>query len=225
MKLSIVIGTLNRLKYLQKCIESVHNSCAGIDHEVIVVDGGSVDGTQSWALGQRILFIEQGAAYGAVYAFNTGFYAAEGEHVAALNDDCIVEGDTLRVACDYLDAHPGCGQVAIPWKDLGDISPPAVQHVILGKQSWNVIYANFGVTRRWLGDKVKWWGEAPEMIHYGGDCELSFQILMAGYSVDELPGGSILHYRARDATRRVCYNNMAFNKKWREVDVGKLMPV
>jgi len=225
MKLSIVIGTLNRFKYLQKCIDSVRQSCAGIESEVIVVDGGSIDGTQQWAHGQRIIFIEQGAAYGAVWAFNAGFYAAEGEYVAALNDDCTVVGDTLRLACDYLDSHATCGQVAIPWKDVGDISEPTVQHVTLGKQAMDVIYANFGVARRWLGDEVGWWGEPPYLVHYGGDCELSFQIIMRGYTVDELVGGQIAHLRVRDSTRRVCYNNQAFNQKWRMVDVKQFMSI
>ena len=95
MKLSIVIGTLNRLRHLIKCIESVRQSCGNMDYEIIVVDGGSIDGTPQWASKQRLIFIEQGAAYGAVYAFNAGFAAAEGEYVAALNDDCIVVGPTL----------------------------------------------------------------------------------------------------------------------------------
>lgn len=221
MKLSIVIGTLNRLRYLQKCIASVRESCDGIEHEIIVVDGNSRDGTQEWARGQRIVFVEQGAAYGAVYAFNAGFYAAEGEYVAALNDDCIVVGDTLRLACDYLDKHADVGQLAIPWHDIGD-TDIQVQYVTIGRQQLKVIYANFGVTRRWLGDKVGWWGNWQ---HYSGDCELSFNILMEGYQVVALSGGQIDHFRAQDSTRQVCYYNKAFMDKWMKLDVSKLMPV
>ncbi len=220
MKLSIVIGTLNRLKHLQKCIESARQSCTGIEHEVIVVDGGSIDGTQSWARNQRIVFIEQGAAYGAVWAFNAGFHAAEGEYVAALNDDCIVVGPTLRLACDYLDTHADVGQLAIPWHDIGD-KDIQVQHVTLGLQNLKVIYANFGVTRRWLGDKVGWWGEWE---HYSGDCELSFQIIVAGYKVAELLGGQIDHLRVKDSTRRVCYHNQKFLDKWMRLDVSNIVP-
>jgi len=214
--LSVVIATLNRLPYLKRCIES----CQGAD-EIIVVDGGSKDGTLEWLRGQRIILIEQGAAYGACYAFNAGFGAAECDYVAALNDDCVVIGDTLRLAVDYLDAHDKCGQVALPWHDVGD-RDLRVMPVTIGKQQLPVIYANFGVTRRWLGDQVGWWGE---WYHYGGDCELSFQILMAGYTVDALPGGEILHYRVHDATRQTCYHNNAFMQKWMTIDVRHLMSV
>lgn len=218
MKLSIVIGTLNRLAFLQKCIASIYVSCVGIEYEIIVVDGGSRDGTLEWLRARNnIITIEQGAAYGAVYAYNAGFWASEGEYVAALNDDCVVMGDTLKRACDYLDDHPKCGQVAIPWHDTGDITI-RVMHVGLGRQMLDVIYANFGVTRRSVGDKVGWWGTYLE--HYGGDCELSFMIWTHGYTVDELHGGEILHFRTKDSTRRTCYYNKAFADRWYAVEVS-----
>jgi len=220
MKLSIVIGTLNRLPYLRKCVDSVRASCGDLEHEIVIVDGGSRDGTQSWAAGQNVVFIEQGAALGAVAAFNAGFYASEGDYVAALNDDCVVVGNTLPLACDYLDAHERCGQVAIPWHDIGD-RDVRVMPVTIGIQQWQVIYANFGVTRRWLGDKVGWWGN---WYHYAGDCELSFQVIVSGYTVDALPGGQIDHYRAQDETRQVCYHNQKFMDKWMTIDVSRFMP-
>lgn len=222
VKLSVVLGTLNRLPYLQKCVASITQSCGDIDKEIIVVDGGSTDGTLRWLREHKseIITIEQGAAYGAVYAYNAGFYAAEGDYVAALNDDCEVKGNTLEMACQYLDEHEHCGQVAIPWHDKGD-RDIQVQHVGLGKQMLDVIYANFGVTRRWLGDRVGWWGNYLE--HYGGDCELSFMIWHAGYTVDELKGGEIIHARVQDNTRRVCYYNAAFANRWYGRDVAHVI--
>lgn len=219
MRLSVVVATLNRLPHLQRCLKSVHESCGPIDHEIIVVDGGSRDGTQQWLQHQRLVVIEQGMALGAVAAFNAGFYAAEGDYVAALNDDCAVVGKTLQLSCEYLDTHARCGQVAIPWHDIGD-KDVAVQRVIMGRQRMPVIYANFGVTRRWLGDQVGWWGQWE---HYSGDCELSFAITLAGYTVDELPGGQIDHFRVQDSTRRICYHNQAFMDKWMTIDVSHLM--
>ena len=220
MKLSIVTGTLNRLPHLQRFIASIAPSCGGIEHETIIVDGGSTDGTLEWLRTQPIVLIEQGYPLGAVAAFNAGFYAAEGEYVANMNDDCIIVGPTLRLACKYLDEHPDVGQLAIPWHDVGD-RDKRVMHVVLGRQQLDVIYANFGVTRRSIGDTVGWWGTEQE--HYGGDCEISFQILMAGHKVVELPGGEILHYRVHDATRRICYASHDFNRKWGMMDVSKLL--
>jgi hypothetical protein len=96
-----------------------------------------------------------------------------------------------------------------------------VQHVTIGRQNLPLIYANFGVTRRWLGDKVGWWGDWE---HYGGDAELSFSIFVAGYTIDELHGGRIDHFRVQDKTRRICYHNQAFMDKWMRLDVSKFIP-
>jgi glycosyltransferase involved in cell wall biosynthesis len=219
MKLSVVVATLNRLQWLQKCVASIAPSCEGISREIIVVDGGSTDGTLEWLRGQDIVLIEQGMRLGAVKAFNDGFWAADGVYVAALNDDCVVVGPTLRLACEYLDTHEKCGQVAIPWHDIGDIDI-AVQHVTIGRQQVKVIYANFGVTRRRLGDEVGWWGN---WYHYSGDCELSFNVLMRGYTVDALPGGQIDHFRVQDSVRQICYYNPEFMQKWMTLDVSHLI--
>ena len=42
--ISIVTGTLNRVHFLEKLIENTVNSCEKV--ELILVDGGSTDGTQ-----------------------------------------------------------------------------------------------------------------------------------------------------------------------------------
>lgn len=220
MKLSVVTGTLNRLKYLQACVASIGPACAGIEHEIIIVDGGSTDGTLEWLRARRdIITIEQGYAAGAVKAFNAGFWAAEGEYVASLNDDCTVRGNTLHLACDYLDVHPETGQVAIPWADKGH-HPPSVQTAWIGKQQYNIVYANFGVTRRSVGDVCGWWGDWE---HYGGDAELSYRIWDMGLFVDELKGGEIEHLRVHDSTRRVCYANQAFFERWYTIDVSHII--
>lgn len=221
MKLSIVTGTLNRLPHLQRFIASIAPSCGGIEYEIIIVDGGSTDGTLAWLRSQPVVLIEQGAPLGAVAAFNAGFWAAEGDYVANMNDDCVVVGPTLRLACDYLDAHHDVGQVCFPWHDVGDTTIQVI-HFHVGFQKMDVIYANFGATRRSVGDAVGWWGTWE---HYSGDAELSLQVMLAGYRVVELPGGEVLHYRVQDHTRRVCYHNPAFNDKWmRNFDATKLLP-
>ena len=40
----VLVGTCNRLKFLKRSLASIKNSTK-LDHEVIVIDGGSTDGT------------------------------------------------------------------------------------------------------------------------------------------------------------------------------------
>lgn len=214
MKLSIVLGTLNRMPLLAKCLPSIHASAAGLPYEIVVVDGGSDDGTQEYLLEQpRTTILWQRQRLGAVRAFNAGFAAAQGEYVANLNDDALVRGSTLADACHYLDSHPNCGQVAIPFYDPG--SPPKVERVMAGRRRQEFIYANFGVTRRRLGERLGWWGTYH---HYGGDTELSLNIWKAGFTVDILKSGLIEHFRTDDATRVQKYSNRDFKRKWEAWD-------
>jgi hypothetical protein len=73
----IVFGTYNRLPLLQVCISSLRPSVGSLSYEIVVVDGGSSDGTQHWARCQPdVVLIEQTLPLtGAVIAYNLGFAA------------------------------------------------------------------------------------------------------------------------------------------------------
>src|SRR4030067_605814 len=114
MKLSVVIATLNRRALLESCLASIPRSAGNMPHEIIVVDGGSRDGTLETLRARKELhLIEQGQALGAVKAYNAGFRAARGEYVAAINDDAVYERDTLQRAVRFLDVYRDVGQAAI----------------------------------------------------------------------------------------------------------------
>src|SRR5689334_7817208 len=87
--ISLVSGTVNRLSFLKNMLGSFR-SCllVGIEYEIIIVDGGSTDGTITWCKSQPdITLIEQGEKRGAIAAFDAGAYAANGEYVLLANDD------------------------------------------------------------------------------------------------------------------------------------------
>lgn len=172
-----------------------------VTYEIIIVDGGSQDGTREYLLEQDdIRVIWQGERLGAGAAFNAGFQAATGQYVANLNDDAICIGPVLYEACRHLDRGQRIGQIALPFSDPRH--PPAVHKVTVGNPAREYLYANFGVTRRDLGDRLGWWGN---LKHYGGDTELSLQVWKAGYSVLPLTGRKdcfIRHYRLDDGTRQ-----------------------
>src|SRR5262245_31491930 len=59
-RVSIVLGSYNRQPFLKAAIESVRSNCAGMAHEIIVIDGGSTDGSVEWLVSQKdILTIVQ----------------------------------------------------------------------------------------------------------------------------------------------------------------------
>lgn len=84
---SIVVPTYNRLSRLQCCIDKIRRN-AVCPKEIIVVDGGSTDGTREWLAAQSDLrVILEAQREGAVAAFNKGFRIATGCYVMWLNDD------------------------------------------------------------------------------------------------------------------------------------------
>lgn len=219
-KLSIVLGTCDRLPLLMRCLDSIYLALVteNLSSEIVIVDGGSTDGTREYLLGlggMGVRVIWQGQLLGAVKAFNAGFREARGQYVAALNDDATVHPTTFGKACYMLDNSPVIGQVAIPF-GLPD-APPALDYIRLGHYpKVPYLYANFGVTRRDLGERFGWWGEA--YYHYGGDSELSMQVWKSGYRVAPLAvsDGHITHYREQDEIRRehTGADRDAFYNKW-----------
>jgi glycosyltransferase involved in cell wall biosynthesis len=115
--LSIVSGTLNREINLARMVASVRETMPpSLTYEIVLVDGGSADGTILWARSQKdIRFIEQGRRLGAIAAYNAGFNEATGKYVVALNDDAIVHGQMFQQAYNQLERDPSIGQIAIPY--------------------------------------------------------------------------------------------------------------
>lgn len=216
--ISLVSGTYNRIDLLKQMIQSFRdNLLHGVTYEIVLVDGGSNDGTIEWAKAQPdVKLIEDGALLGAISAFTRGAFAASGKYVLLANDDVQFRSGSIVPAIVHLENNMRCGAVAfadnrpIPGffttKDYKTLRMAAVKD---GKQT-SVIYAQVGLFRKWLGDKVKWWlGEHDEMqgAHvYGGDNSLSAQIWHYGYTVEAVPESIIEDHVISDELRQINYN-------------------
>jgi GT2 family glycosyltransferase len=121
---SAVTGTYNRLSHLKRLVASVRSSISPYPYEIVLVDGGSTDGTIEWCKSQPdVTLIEQGELLGAIKAFNAGCKAATGRYVAILNDDIEIKGKTLSTAYEYLEKYPQVGQVAFENDIRGKADP------------------------------------------------------------------------------------------------------
>ena len=111
---SIVVPTFNRFERLRRCIESIR---ATVERpcEILIVDGGSTDGSREWLARQADLrFIAEERREGAVKAFNKGFRAARGTYVMWLNDDAYPLPGSVEAAMELLTRSdlPNLGMVA-----------------------------------------------------------------------------------------------------------------
>ena len=212
--LSVVTGTYNRLPFLQLLIASVRRQLPrGISYEIILVDGGSTDGTLEYLKHQPdVRVLQHGALLGAIRAFSDGGKAARGEYVALLNDDVIVHDGALLKAIQHLETHPCCGAVAFAdsrtaqiTAGKNDFRTEGIGVTLADGRQTMLTYAQCGVFRKPLADAAGWWGaDDPIMQHgrtYGGDSYLSARLWEAGYTVEAVEGCAVDDLIARDALR------------------------
>jgi glycosyltransferase involved in cell wall biosynthesis len=111
---TIILTTLNSEQFLGRSIES----CLGQTHsdiELLIVDGGSEDGTLDIVLSYsdpRVRVIHQEANAGKLPgAINLGMANARGDFLTWIQDDCWYEPSAIETMLDYLNAHPDVGLV------------------------------------------------------------------------------------------------------------------
>lgn len=210
--LSVVFGTLNRIEYLKRCIESIRKNTK-LSYQIVVTDGGSEDGSIEFLKEQEdVYLVEHGHRRGAICAFNDAFSVARGKYVANINDDTLIVGNCFDRAVEQMERGASIGQVAIPFADPG--KKPRLDVMGIGNPTRVLRYANFGVTKRTLGESVGWWGTRYNT--YAGDNELSAKIWDAGYRVADLDGeGYIQHFCLQDSTRVENLDSHKFYGYWR----------
>lgn len=115
-KVSVIIPTYNREKYLPEAIDSVLNQTFQ-DFELIIVDDGSTDNTKEILKPylSKIRYIYQ-KNKGPSAARNTGIRYSTGEWIAFLDADDIWLLYKLKLQVKYLEEHP---DIALVYADLG----------------------------------------------------------------------------------------------------------
>lgn len=189
-KLSIVIGTYNRRILVQNCIRSIRMNGIALPYEIIVIDGGSNDGTEKWLVRQRdILTIFQHNRYeenGKIvikkswgYFMNLGFKNAESNFICMLSDDCYVhEGSIMAGYHLFEDDKEGkIGACAFPFRDSF-----TEDHFKVYNAFGNKTLINHGIYRKDVLENIGWIDEVNYKF-YKADSDLSLKIWNKGYSI------------------------------------------
>jgi len=102
-KVSVIILTYESVKFVREAIESVLAQTYR-DYEVIVVDGGSTDGTREVlnSYGNRIQAINQNGK-GISNARNVGLLTSKGEYITFVDSDDLWLPNKLEVQVKFLD--------------------------------------------------------------------------------------------------------------------------
>jgi N-acetylglucosaminyl-diphospho-decaprenol L-rhamnosyltransferase len=107
-RLSIIIVSYNSRGDLDACLDSLTRNRAAVDHEIVVVDNASPDGTAAAARARwpAVRVLDAGGNLGFAAANNIGIRQTFGELVLLLNPDTIVPPGALDTLIGVLDRHP-----------------------------------------------------------------------------------------------------------------------
>ncbi|BAY13429.1 glycosyltransferase family 2 protein [Calothrix sp. NIES-2098] len=110
-KVSIVILSYNRPKFMREALESVCKQTYR-NLEIIVVDNHSPASDEICNLVTKytnVTLIRNEINLGFAAGMNTGIMAASGEYIYLTEDDIILQPDCVAVLVDYLQNHPDTG--------------------------------------------------------------------------------------------------------------------
>jgi GT2 family glycosyltransferase len=121
VKLSVIIVNYNVCYFLEQALLSVRRAVEKLGQpvEVFVVDNNSADGSVAMVRARfpEVILIANRDNPGFSKGNNQALRRATGQYQLLLNPDTVVEEDTFRACCDFMDAHPTCGGLGVKMLD------------------------------------------------------------------------------------------------------------
>jgi GT2 family glycosyltransferase len=115
MQLSVIIVNYNVKHFLEHCLLSVEAACTNIQHEIIVVDNNSTDGSRVFFNNKfsnvQFFWLEQNLGF--AKANNYAIKQSKGEYVLFLNPDTIVGENTVTNCIQFLRQQQNCGAAGV----------------------------------------------------------------------------------------------------------------
>lgn len=152
MKISAIICTYNRERYLKQCLEAcTTQSLPKEEFEIVVVNNNSTDNTEQVCKDFQAKFPEYKFSYfveteqGLSPARNRGVKESNASYITFLDDDAFIADNFLEVTVNYLDKH----------NDVSAVGGKILLHYEGRKPKWGNKYLNSLLGYFNLGDTTK----------------------------------------------------------------------
>lgn len=189
--LAILVGTRNRLGLLKQCLEALIGKIA-VEHEIIVVDAGSTDGSVDYVRQlPDIRLVCDGEPIGQARSLNRVFRTLASKYACWISDDNVVQPGAMDLAVNILEQHSDIGMVALKVKDV--MGPAQNLDYIGALWPTGILTCNQGLIRTRLLRDTGYFDEA--FRDYGIDVDLTAKVLLADQKVTHTKIVAIHHYR------------------------------
>lgn len=228
--ISIVLSTYNRKHFLKETIKSIRNNNINVLYEIIVIDGGSSDGSIKYLVDQKdIITIVQynrgewknkpieRRSWG--YFMNIAFKACHGDYIVMLSDDCIILPDSVmnayRLFLDNKDKK--IGAVAFYFRDY-----PIQRYYSVLYTFKHTLFVNHGMYSKKALEDAGYIDEDNYEFYYA-DGDLCAKIWTEGYKIIDSEKSVVEHFfHANEDVRSSNYLNKyenfeTFKRKWRDI--------
>ncbi|MBN2166835.1 MAG: glycosyltransferase family 2 protein [Marinilabiliaceae bacterium] len=111
MDLSVIILTHNSINNIDRCLGSLLEDVKYIDHEILLYDNASVDGTVDFVRNKypSVIITRNNVNMGVAKARNLGLKHAKGNYILILDDDTEVLPNGVSGILNFCLLHPGIG--------------------------------------------------------------------------------------------------------------------
>lgn len=219
-ELSIIIVSYNVKDHLLACLGSIAANCWDTDHEIIVVDNNSNDGSAREAKetypGIKLIANQENRGF--ARANNQGYEISTGEYILLLNPDTVIKPGAVKTVLDFMKQTPDAGLAACRLlNEDGSLQRSVFNYPSVTENIFKALYLDTLIYRH--NRSAFYYCDRPQRIDYAGGAfimvrkgtlagkpllnqdyfmyaeekELSKRIQENGYGFFYLPNAEIIH--------------------------------
>lgn len=111
--ISFALVNWNNRKYLESCLDSIENARLSVLYEIVVADHGSNDGSHEMLAVKypKVKIVQNSSNVGVARGNNQCIQNSTGKYIYILNNDTIVNRESIMSMVEYLEKNPDSGAV------------------------------------------------------------------------------------------------------------------